>query len=464
MNQRVNIALLREENERLKARLLEAETALAQSEEARQRLEALVHQFNHEKFGAKSEKLDPDQFNLALEDVSIAQGMLDAAQEKADQVINGKRDAKPGPRRNRGHLPVHLERVEQVIEPESTLCPCGCGEMAQIGEDTSERLDVVPAQLRVVVTRRPKYACRRCSAAVVQARAPEHVVPGGLPTERLIAQVIVAKFGDHLPFYRQADIYARQGIRLDRATLGNWAGRACFHLKPIAEHMREHLAGADRLFMDETTAPVLDPGGGKVRKGFFWAIANDDRGYSGSGPPIVLFHYAPGRGGEYAERFLQGFRGRFLQVDGWGGYDRLERLQRPEGPWSLVFCWSHLRRRFVQEWRNNKSPIAAEAIRQIATLYGVEKDVRGLPPEGRLAARKERSAPIVAALKPWLEKQLSMISSGSKLAEYIRYGLSHWSGLTRFLDDGRLELDTNPVENAIRPVCLTRKNALFAGH
>ncbi|MER9972222.1 IS66 family transposase, partial [Mesorhizobium sp. M0060] len=258
-------------------------------------------------------------------------------------------------------------------------------------------------------------------------------VPGGLPTEALIAQVIVAKFGDHLPFYRQAEIYARQGIQLDRATLGNWAGRACFHLKPIADQMRGHLAAAERLFMDETTAPVLDPGRGKVKKGFFWAIASDDRGHGGQGPPIVLFHYAPGRGGEHAERFLQGFGGQFLQVDAYEGYDRLTRLERPQGPWLLVHCWSHLRRRFVKLARNTKSPIAEAAVRQIATLYAVEATVRGMTPQARLAARQQYSTPIIAALKPWFEKQLSMISSGSKLAEDIRYGLAHWEGLTRFL-------------------------------
>jgi hypothetical protein len=190
-------------------------------------------------------------------------------------------------------------------------------------------------------------------------------------------------------------------------------------------------------------------------------MACDDRGHAGQGPPIVLFRYAPGRSGEYAERFLQGFRGRFLQCE---GYDRLMRIERLQGPWALVHCWSHLRRRFVKLARNTKSPIAEAAVRQIAAPYAIEATVRGLSPEVQLAARREHSAPIIAALKPWFEKQLSMISSGSKLAEDIRYGLAHWRGLTRFLDDGRLEPDTNPVENAIRPVCLTRKNALFAGH
>jgi hypothetical protein len=228
--------------------------------------------------------------------------------------------------------------------------------------------------------------------------------------------------------------------------------------------MSLRLASADRLFMDETTAPVLDPGRGRVKKGFFWAIASDDRGHGGADPPIVVFRYASGRGGVYAEQFLKGYRGRYLQCDGYDGYDRLTRLERDEGPWTLVHCWSHLRRRFVKLLRNTRSPIAETAVRQIAALYAIEAEVRGKPPEMRLAARQNRSAPIVAALKPWFEKQLSLISSGSTLAGDIRYALGHWSGLTRFLEDGRLELDTNPVENAIRPVALTRKNALFAGH
>jgi transposase len=219
----MNDTALAAENARLKARLAETEAALAEALEARRRLESLVAELRRERFGARSEKLDPEQFNLPLEDIEVAQGILEAAQEKAQRALKAAPNPAPRPsNRNRGHLPQHLPRIERVIEPQSTLCPCGCGEMAKIGEDVSERLDLVPAQLRVLVTRRPRYACRRCSGAVVQAHAPEHVVPGGLPTEALIAQVIVAKFGDHLPFYRQADIYTRQGITLDRATLGNW--------------------------------------------------------------------------------------------------------------------------------------------------------------------------------------------------------------------------------------------------
>jgi len=375
----MNLSSLVEENATLKALLARSQAALAEhqaalsaSEEARRRLESIISDLRREKFSSKSEKLTPDQYNLPIEDVEIAQGVLDAAQEKAEAVISGKSGRADHPRtRNRGQLPAHLPRVERLIEPGSTMCPCGCGPMTMIGEDVSERLDVIPAQFRVLVTRRPKYACRRCSGAVAQAHAPEHVVPGGLPTETLIAQVIVAKFGDHLPFYRQADIYARQGIALDRATLGNWAGRACFHLQPIADHMSKRLAVADRIFMDETTAPVLDPGRHRTKKGFFWAMASDDRGHGGPSPPVVLFRYAPGRSGAYAEQFLRDYHGRFLQCDGYDGYELLTRVKRDEGPWMLVHCWSHLRRRFVKLVRNTKSPIAETAVRHIAALYAI---------------------------------------------------------------------------------------------
>ena len=284
----MDIAVLRNENERLKEQLARTQAALAERGMGLGGGPAAPGGQSSSTCAERSSAPNPrscglTNIHLPLEDVEIAQGVLDAAQEKAAALIKGKSDGAPRPsNRNRGQLPAHLPRVERIIEPKSTLCPCGCGEMAKIAEDVSERLDVIPAQLRVLVTRRPKYACRRCSGAVAQAQAPEHVVPGGLPTEALIAQIIVAKFGDHLPFYRQSEIYTRQGIRLDRATLGNWAGRACFHLKPVADRMCAYLSAADRLFMDETTAPVLDPGRGQTKKGFFWAIAADDRGHGGT--------------------------------------------------------------------------------------------------------------------------------------------------------------------------------------
>jgi transposase len=382
---------LARENALLKARLAEVEATLAETQEANRRLQDILRAAQREMFGKRSEKLSPDQFNLPMEDAEFAQGVLEAAQEKAEAAMQRARGETPRkPKRNRGHLPSHLPRVERVIEPASTLwSPLerhwserqwrrGCGEMAKIGEDVSERLDVIPAQFRVLVTRRPKYACRSCSQAVAQAHAPEHVVPSGLPTELLIAWIIVSKFGDHLPFYRQAEIFKRQGIHLDRGTLGNWVGRACFHLMPVINHMRAHLRSAERIFVDETRAPVLDPGRKATKSGYFWAVVSDDRGHSGAGPPIVFghsfepvavmpsLHYAPGRGKAHPLKFLAGYRGRFLQCDAYQSYNALTEIARDNGPWQLVYCWTHMRRRFVKRFESDGWPIAEEMLRQIA--------------------------------------------------------------------------------------------------
>jgi transposase len=369
---------LARENALLKARLAEVEATLAETQEANRRLQDILRAAQREKFGKSSEKLSPDQFNLPLEDAEFAQGVLEAAQEKAEAAMQRARGEEPRkPKRNRGHLPPHLPRVERVIEPASTLCPCGCGEMAKIGEDVSERLDVIPAQFRVLVTRRPKYACRRCSQAVAQAHAPEHVVPGGLPTELFIAWIIVSKFGDHLPFYRQAEIFKRQGIHLDRGTLGNWVGRACFHLMPVINHMRAHLRAADRIFVDETRAPVLDPGRKATKSGFFWAVVSDDRGHGGAGPPIVLFHYAPGRGKAHPLNFLAGYQGPLPAMRRLPVLQRADRdraRQRPVAAGLLLDpCPPPLRQALRERWL----PIAEEMLRQIALLYQIEKTVRG---------------------------------------------------------------------------------------
>jgi len=227
-----------------------------------------------------------------------------------------------------------LPRIEEVIEPESTVCGCGA-ERHAIGEDISERLDIVPAQFRVIVTRRPKYACRSCEEGITQAPAPVHLIPGGMPTEATIAHVIVSKYADHLPLYRQAQIYARQGIDPDRSTLAAWVGRAAFELRPVYDALLADLKRSTKLFMDETVAPVLDPGRKKTKTGYFWALARDDRPWGGDDPPGVAFTYAPGRAGEYAEQILRGFNGA-LQVGGYTGYYRL--LKRQEGAIRLAHC------------------------------------------------------------------------------------------------------------------------------
>lgn len=337
--------------------------------------------------------------------------------------------------------------------------------MTRVGEDRTERLDVVPARLRVLVTVRPKYICRACEGRQsAQAPAPEFLVPRGLPTEALVARTMVAKFADHMPFYRQAEAYRREGLELDRSMLANWTGRAAGLLEPVVDRMVWHLERTERLFVDETTVPVLAPRTGKVRKDFLWAVARDDRGHGGADPPIVVFHHSRSRCGETARALLKDHRGRILQVDGYQGYDSLADPAFTKRPWEIAYCWVHWRRRFVEFSRTTPSPICDTVLERIATLYRIEATVRGQSPERRLKVRRALSAPIVATLRPWLEAQLERLPSGSDLARHIKYALKRWTGLTRFLADGRIEMDTNPVENAIRPVPLTRKNALFAGN
>src|SRR5690242_7525765 len=414
-------------------------------------------------FGRRSEKLDPDQLNLALEDLEQAIAESETEQEKADPALRQARSQKR--RAGRGPLPEHLPRVEVVVEPEDTACPCCGGAMHVIGEDRSQRLDVVPAQYQVIVTRRPKYACRSCQGAIVQAPAPARLIEGGLPTERLVAHVVVAKYADHCPLYRQAQILARQGITIDRATLAFWVGYAGAELKPLWRLMRDDLLASSKLFIDETTAPVLDPGRGRTKTGYFWTIARDDRPWCGTDPPAVVYSYAPGRGAEHAATLLKSFAG-VLQTDGYAAYKTLTERNRDGGPRpvTLAHCWAHCRRRFFELTKGPPALIAQEALRRIAALYQIEAEIRGRRAEDRRAVRHERTRPLIMALKTWLEDQLARGSRRSALAEAIRYTLHHWEGLVRFLDDGRIEIDSNSVERTMRPIALSRKNALFAGH
>ncbi len=311
----------------LKAMLIAAQAREVRKDDRIERLEKLVAAFKQAAFGRKSEKADPEQFDLALEDLETAIAAIHAGDE-ADSP-----SGKPSPKSraaNRGSLPAHLPRVEEIIEPESLICTCGGG-LHCIGEDVSERLDVIPAQFRVIVTRRPEYACRACTDGVAQAPAPARLIHGGLPTEATIAHVLVSKYADHLPLYRQAQIMSRQGIDLDRSTLADWVGRAAFELRPVFDALIADLKRSTKLFMDETRAPVLDPGSRKTKTGYFWALARDDRPWGGGAPPGVAFTYAPGRGGLHAERILQGFTG-ILQVDGYAVHSgNLGEIQRQSG-------------------------------------------------------------------------------------------------------------------------------------
>lgn len=421
-----------------------------------ERLRAIIEALQRHRFGRRSEQLDPDQLQLCLEEVETALAEAEEASEKASRPHADR------PRKiNRGALPAHLERIEQIVDVEEVdgvrACPCCGGALHPIGEDVSERLDVVPTTFRVLVTRRPRYGCRTCESAVVQASAPARIVEGGIPTEALIAQVLVAKYADHLPLYRQAQIYARQGIQLDRSTLADWVGRAAWYLRPLRDHVLERLRRSTRLFADETTAPVLDPGRGRTKTGQIWAYARDDRPWGGSDPPMVAYVYAADRKAERPDAHLGDFAG-VLQVDGYGGYAALARRRQQV---SLAFCWAHARRKFYE--LADSSPVATEVLRRIALLYAIEDDVRGSPAEQRRAIRDDRSRVIVDDLRQYLEARNRQVSAKSKIGEAIRYTLTRWDGLTRFLDDGRIDLDNNAVERSIRPLALNRKNALFAG-
>ena len=421
-----------------------------------ERLAQIIKEMQRHRFGRRAETLPEDQLLLGFEEVEQTTADKEADQEAKSPTEREGRAAKR--RANRGSLPIHLPRIEMVVDIEDRSCPCCRGALHVIGEDRAERLDILPAQFRVLVIRRPKYACRACEDVVVQAPAPPRLIEGGIPTEATVAQVLVSKYADHLPLYRQAQIYARQGVILDRSTLADWVGRAAFLLRPVHERLLAILKGSTKLFADETTAPVLDPGRGRTKTGQLFAYARDDRPWGGTDPPAVAYVYAPDRKAARPIAHLDGFVG-VLQVDGYGGY----RVLAERNAVALAFCWAHVRRRFYELAAAGPAPIASEALQRIAALYQIEADIRGRSADQRHTVRQEKSRPILDDFEPWLRAKLALISQKTKLAEAIRYALSRWDGLCRFVEDGRIEIDSNIVERTIRPIALNRKNALFAG-
>ena len=449
----------------LKAMIVQRDGLLDRKEDRIQRLEKMVADFRRALFGQRSEKSASGQYDLALEDIETAIAAIHA-EDDSDQLADQPSGAvKPKIRNaNRGALPRHLPRIEHVVEPDSSVCACG-HDLHVIGEDVSERLDIIPAQFRVIVTRRPKLACRSCSDGVTQAMTPARLIEGGIPTEATVAHVLVSKYADHLPLYRQAQIYSRQGVDLDRSTLAGWVGKAAYELQPVFDALIADLKRSTKLFMDETRAPVLDPGKGKTKNGYFWALARDDRPWSGGDPPGVAFTYAPGRQGQHADDILHDFGG-ILQVDGYAGYNRLLKRtgQETNRPIRLAYCWAHARRKLYEVAHKKTAPIAEEGLRRIAELYAIEAGIRGLTSEVRLAVRQAQSAPKIADFKHWLQQQRTRVSAKSPLGDALKYIARFWDGLTLFLNDGRIEMDSNAVERTIRPIALNRKNSLFAGN
>ncbi|MBD9559608.1 IS66 family transposase [Ensifer sp. ENS03] len=411
--------------------------------------------------GKRSERLrlgvNDEQVSFAFEEVETG---LAAIRSELDRAAKDKPKRAPRPRKG---FAAHLERIEEVIEPE---IPAGCEGLVKvlIGEDRCERLDVVRPKFRVIVTRRPKYAFRG-SDGVVQALAPVHIIEGGLPTERLLAYIAVSKYADGLPLYRQESIYLRDGVEISRSLMAQWMGHLGFELQMLADYILERVKEGERIFADETTLPTLAPGSGKTTKAWLWAYARNDRPYGGTSPPMVAYRFEDSRGADCVTRHLSGFTG-ILQVDGYSAYTNLAKTRAKTGSnetIQLAGCWAHLRRKFYDLHISGVSQAATDTVLAMTELWRIEDEVRGKDADSRSTLRQGKSAAIVASLFDLWERELGKVSGKSKTAEAIRYALTRREALERFLADGRIEIDSNIVERAIRPQTITRKNSLFAG-
>jgi transposase len=419
-----------------------------------EKLKAQIARLRRLQFGRSSEKLDTTiaQLELLLDDIEEERGESEEHQASAPDAVERARPV-------RRPLPEHLPREEFVHGPtvEDCRCPrCG-GAMRQLGEDVTEVLEYVPARFKVIRHIRPKFSCRSCET-ITQEPMPSLPIERGRPGPGLLAHVLVSKYADHLPLYRQAEIYAREGVDLDRSTLADWVGKAAWLLRPLVDALGREAMSSDRLFADDTPVPVLAPGTGKTKTGRLWVYVRDDRAHAAEAPAAVLYRYSPDRTGERPREHLKGFSG-FLQADGYAGFDGLYE----SGQVVEVACWAHVRRKFFDVHQANGSTIAREALDRIGALYAIEAEIRGRPPDDRLRMRRARAGPLLAALKTWLEATRPKLSGKSDLAAAIRYALSRWDALTRYCDDGRLEIDNNAAERSIRPLALGRKNYLFAG-
>jgi transposase len=451
----IDLAALPDDVETLQGmvRSLAAErTALCDAQAEIERLRLIVQKLQHNQFGRRAERLDADQMQFGFEDLEADLARAEAKLPTRAQKVSGSKAADGRP-----SLPSHLPREHRRLDIAHHACPCGGRELHRIGETISEMLDYVPARLRVIRICRPRYGCRACGT-IQQAAAPERAIAKGLATPGLLAHVLVSKYCDHLPLYRQSQIFARQGVELDRSTLANWVGGACWWLEPLRARLAEHVFASQTLFADDTPIPVLDPGRGRTKTGRLWVYARDDRPWNGPDPPAVVYLYSPDRRAERPASHLAQFKG-ILQVDGYPGFEQLCAAGNIE----LAACWAHARRKFYEVHLATASPVAAEALRRIAELYAIEAGLRGQTAQTRQTVRRIQSLPLVEAMKTWLETELNRVPPRGSLAEAIRYALVRWSALCRFLDDGRVEIDNNTVERAIRPIALGRKNHLFAG-
>lgn len=403
-------------------------------------------------FGRSSEQLSEQiaQLELTLEDLEAA--ATPATVSATTPTVREKSVRRP--------LPAELPRESIVHEPTLTqacTCPACGGTLKPLGEDVSEMLEYVPSRFKVIRYVRPKLACVRCDH-IAQAAAPSRPIARGLAGPGLLAHVLVSKYADHLPLYRQSQIFARSGIELERSTLADWVGGAHQLLSPLVEALAEHVLGGTHLHADDTPYPVLAPGTGKTKIARIWSYVRDERNWGSDAPAAVLFRYTPDRKGIHPRTHLADFSGA-LHADGYAGFDRLFETGRIHE----VACWAHARRKFFDLYEATASPIAKEALDRIGALYGIESEIRAKPPDERRAIRQARAGPLLEELRTWLLAATHQLSKKSEALGAIRYTLSRWDALCRYCDDGHCEIDNNAAERALRTIALGRKNHLFAG-
>jgi transposase len=427
---------------------------VAQAEIAR--LKFQLARYRRAEFGRSSEKLarEAEQLELALETLETDQAeRLAAASPAVAAIVETAAEAQKPARRP---LPQHLPR-EDLRHPAPCTCPSCGGALRKIGDEMTETLDYVPGRFKVVRHIREKLSCRACDT-VVAAPAPDHAIARGRAGAGLLAHIVVSKYDDHLPLYRQAEIFARDGVSLETSTLCGWVGATTAALKPLVDALATDVLAGDTLHVDDTPVPVLAPGTGKTKTGRLWTYVRDERPFAGSRKPAALFFYSPDRKGEHPQAHLKNFRG-IIHADGYAGFNQLFA----GGRIVEAGCWAHVRRKFFDVHAATGSPIAKEALDRIGQLYTVEKMINGLPPERRRQRRQLQSKPIAEALAAWAEQTLRQLSRKSELAQAFRYMRARWVALVRCFDDGRLTLDNNPAERALRCVAIGRKNYLFAG-
>lgn len=446
---KMNADSLPDDPELLKQMVLTMQQNLVVERSRNEHLELRLAALLRNRFGRSSERTDSsDQLDLLIEDTETAIAQISPSSEP--------RAKSPSASRGRKRFDESLPREERRYEPASCNCP-DCGEaMKLIGEDTSEMLHVVPEQYVVIKQVRPKYGCGACDQ-ITQAPAQERVIDKGIASSALIAQVIIDKYADHLPLYRQEERFKRAGINLDRSTLAGWVGRAGALLEPLVKAIRTHVMSADKVHADDTTAPTLKPGHNKTLTGRYWNYVRDDRSWGGDAAPAVWFQYSTTRSGKEPAAHLKGYCG-IIQADAYAGYN----LAVQSGI-TRAGCWAHVRRKFFELAESTQSPVAKEAVERINALYQVEKQINGKPPDERRHYRQQQAKPLMDDLHVWLDQTLRQCSKGSVLGKAINYARKQWESLTLYLNDGRVEIDNNAAERAIRPLALGRKNHLFAG-